>query len=361
MGEGWPALWAAKEMCDVGLRPRVWSLSHSSSARQIPVYWGNGELWETARLIYGDAIAETLWEISQKNFLHAKKKLAELSVPISEEGLVWFASDEKQAKLLKTTAERKPEFSFSERDSVLSQGKEKFKALLKEPAFSFSGALMEKTLRDFLKRAKVSVETVEEIRQIQSKEVFEYELCASSKGEEKTISAPLVIFISSRISQSLLPSMRDKWMPVSLTSAFAEGPRPFPFSFCLFHGGADFASGGEKGIQLGSFRNLYEDKAVGILKKADPATLRGVETFFGSLGWISESTSLKTEIDVTSLSCDGLPLVGALPDFPGVYLLTGFAGREANFLFEVTRRLAQGLVKEKGFSSLAIFSTKRFV
>ena len=129
----------------------------------------------------------------------------------------------------------------------------------------------------------------------------------------------------------------------------------------LFNAGADFAVSEGAKLRLGSFRNLYEDKAVGIHAQPDPATLKGVSHFFGDLGWIESEKELRSHISIETLTCDGLPIAGSLPDSPGIYLVTGFAGRAQNYLFEVAEQLAAGILKESGFEALSLFSTKRFI
>jgi glycine/D-amino acid oxidase-like deaminating enzyme len=79
------------------------------------------------------------------------------------------------------------------------------------------------------------------------------------------------------------------------------------------------------------------------------------------MGWIDPQQPFETHLCVESLSCDGIPLVGTLPELPGVYVVTGFAGRTLNFLFAIAEHLADGIVSAKGFEPLARFSTRRFV
>jgi glycine/D-amino acid oxidase-like deaminating enzyme len=163
------------------------------------------------------------------------------------------------------------------------------------------------------------------------------------------------------IAPALLPSFSDKWLQVTLSTFVYQRPKPQPFSLALFHGGADFAIEDGDHLRLGSFRNLYLDKAVGVLDAPDPMTLQGVSRFFGELGWISPGAVPSVQLSVETLTCDGIPLAGALPDYPGVYLVTGFAGRGANFLFAVASQLASGILGRSGFEGLGLFSTKRFV
>src|SRR5207248_2013240 len=96
-------------------------------------------------------------------------------------------------------------------------------------------------------------------------------------------SAPVVVVVSDRLVPALFPSLVDKWIPVSLTSVVHPPSRQLPFLGALFHLGADFAVVGKSSLRLGSFRNLFEDKAVGVHDQPDPATLKGVEGFFGRL------------------------------------------------------------------------------
>jgi hypothetical protein len=100
---------------------------------------------------------------------------------------------------------------------------------------------------------------------------------------------------------------------------------------------------------------------VGFHDKPDPATLSGILRYFGDLGWIRPDDPTRVSLSIATLSCDGLGVVGALPDLPGVYLVGGFAARTQNFIFEVAHRLALGVVRGQGYSGLECFSTKRFI
>ncbi len=184
-----------------------------------------------------------------------------------------------------------------------------------------------------------------------------------SGGEE--LSASIVVVISESIPADLFPSLKDKVIPVTLSS-FSFSAIHYPINsaktvFFVFNAGIDFAIRQEKKVILGSFRNLFEDKAVGIHKQADPRTLEGVRKYFGTLGWVDAGEKASPYLDVESITCDGLPLVGSLSENPGVYIVAGFAGRRQNFIFEIARLLSQAIAGKSSFDLLSVFSTKRFL
>ena len=88
-------------------------------------------------------------------------------------------------------------------------------------------------------------------------------------------------------------------------------------------------------------------------------TRQNTQSFFSELGWIARG-EVDARLQIATLTCDGLPLVGPFPEDPGVFLVGGFAGREANFLFAVLDNLADALADRGVEPLLEPYSTKRF-
>ena len=128
----------------------------------------------------------------------------------------------------------------------------------------------------------------------------------------------------------------------------------------VFNSGADFVYFDKGRLTAGSYRNLYEDKAVGRLRSADPLTQRSVTKLLEELGWIKSDESCETHLSYEAVTCDGLPLVGTLSDLPGIYVVGGFAARSGNYLFEVAESLISSILSGSS-SNLELFSTRRFI
>ena len=94
---------------------------------------------------------------------------------------------------------------------------------------------------------------------------------------------------------------------------------------------------------------------------ANPKTLNGVTKFFGEKGWIEGNTPLNSYLSLETLTCDGLALVGTIPDRPNVYFIGGFSARTANFIFEGADQVAESVLGSGSLEGLSYFSMKRFV
>ena len=304
VGDSWRGPVVARAFADQGASTRLVTLPfpNSPTPKETLVHVGNGELHDKARLIMGNAMADTIWAISRRNFELAKAHA------IKEGLLLWEPQGLREPALL---------FDWSRCASLFPSQSDELISLDKDRA-SFKGA-----------------------------------------GE---IKAHVTVLVGELPAPKYLTWLHDKWIPVTLSS-FA-----FPSSIksdvlgTFFNGGADFAFYEASGdLRLGSYRNLFNDKAVGVHEKTDPATLAGVTKFFGDKGWISSTKPTSEGLQVEALPCDGLPVVGAIPEAPNVHVLGGFNGRWQNFLFETARGLADSVVNGRPLDELFLFSTKRFV
>jgi hypothetical protein len=135
----------------------------------------------------------------------------------------------------------------------------------------------------------------------------------------------------------------------------------------LFHAGLDFAvelgsSTPSPVLVTGSYRNLFQDKAYGIQPGwVDAVAQKAVSDFFFDQGYAASREVSASWSRFASLSCDGLPLVGALPAYPGVFIVSGFGGREENFFFEACRRITDQFVLGRPDPQLGPLSPKRLV
>src|SRR5690606_29206407 len=99
-------------------------------------------------------------------------------------------------------------------------------------------------------------------------------------------------------------------IPVSVSSFVFPDPEGLDASVFLFNQGADFAVRDRRIVRLGSFRNLYEDRGVGLHAAADERTRENISRFFTEKGWLgAESRPLSEGVSFESVSCDGLPIV----------------------------------------------------
>lgn len=313
VGNSWTAPVFADAIRDSGIKSRILSYEKPHSGPPaLPLYIGNGESLENATRVMGKEMVDLLWDISTRNFQTAHETCKRLGWKTHSAKAIWHAKNG-------TTSE--------------------------EPFLC-------------LRPNKTTIESADEILAVRREATFSYQLNWIKDGKTHIETAPIVLFATDWISKELLPSIQDKWIPVTLSSFLFESAKELTGA-AFFNGGADFAFSVDKDLLTGSFRNLYEDKAVGFHDTPDPVTEKNVGKFFSKLGWIRNQK--KSFVSLESISCDGLPLVGTLSDMPGVYFVGGFAGHTPNFIFEIASILAKAIIKGQKFDDLRLFSTRRFV
>jgi hypothetical protein len=322
---------------------------------------GNGECFASAQQIFGQEMAESFWQISRRNFDRAKQGLAQLNVTASPGNVYWFAANDREKVLLEKSI-ASGEMSLEEGAVKNQQGARSFALVAKSPCLQFSHELFASSAQDQLAADGISIQKISSLNSVGKKGALRYVLQYADASGTKEIESSLVLFFDDILIASLFPSCADKIIPVTLSSFLFAKKKDLPLRGAIFNNGADFAYNDPQGWCLGSYRNLFEDKAVGVKNQADPVTLKGVKSFFSSMDWIDPlAEPLEQRLSIESISCDGLPVVGALADLPGIYVGGGFSARSANFLFEVVAKLASGILGREGFSDLTLFSTKRFI
>ena len=359
IGNWWTGPLLAHALSKHGLEATVYSLGERKETEptHVAAHMGNGEIPETAFLTLGEATAMRVWEISANNLQRAKVWMQELGVPFRERETIWFAASARERELLAASAKRLPHrCTFWESGPLLEQAGHHFEAVLTAPG-------LELDLEDWrcAAESRYPVQVIDRLIKIDKAPNLDYWVRTETRGQAQEQRFSLVIVATERLEVGAFPSFSDKWIPVTLSSFTWPRTDSTELAVALFNGGADFAVGNESTFRMGSFRNLYEDKSVGVRTEVDPVTLRNVSRFFGGLGWIDPTAPFRSHLSVEAISCDGLPIAGATADLPGVYLVGAFSGRAPNFIFEVAEQLALGISTDRGYGGLSLFSTKRFL
>ena len=281
----------------------------------LPIHVGNGEKQSVARQIFGKGLADEVWEISRRNM-----ELAGVLMGAKESSLSWW--EKKNGGSYQIEAQERS-------------------LLISEP--------IENSIRSAM------------VKRITKEGPLRFATELQVDGETIRVMSDVVILLSDRLAIELLPNIRDKLVPVTLSSFMFPKATREPIGYSVFNNGIDFAIGAGDFLRLGSYRNLFEDRAVGFHAAADEITRKSILSFFSGLKWIAADATSETNLSIESISCDGLPIVGPLPDLPGVYAVGGFSARPLNFAFAVAESLAGKLSGKPGGLSLDRFSTKRFV
>ncbi len=325
VGQGWPALVMAASLVKLNEKPFLLLKKYLNPKTQ-GVFIGNGETESNALKIYGSLVFEALWGMSRDNFEMIKSSLKTHGTHFWDKGSYWY------------------DLSNSP---------------LRGAGLCFDVSTFEAKLLKYLLKHEVPIETIVDNPQLKITSPFGCDIHYKKNKMRSKLNALIVIVISDQLAASIA-SMASKLIPVTLSSFSVRTKKEHPFSLAFFHGGADFAFSEPGGFRIGSFRNLYEDSAVGIRKHPDLNTLQHLKKFFCNLGWVHPTSKWSSHLSVESISCDGLPLVGTLPDAPGVFVVCGFAGRMQNFIFSVSEELSLSLLGGHKLGRLSCFSTKRF-
>lgn len=317
VGDDWTLNVFADSFSKKGVSPKVLQLKTPLTVYSglQSVFVGNGDPKDRVTKTMGPELANSLWRISEANYEMGKEFFSKQNIEIYEKGLLrWEGS---------TSLGEAKGFSFDT---------EKIKTLRKADHFG-------------------EVERIERLSSLQ--------MGVRLKGQAEPLVAPIIVFLSDFAAHEKFNFLWDKLIPVTL-STFGYPIQQCPeFSMSIHNQGADFAIRFNKQIHLGSYRNLYEDKGVGLKETADPVTLKNCAKYFGDMKWVDPGKKPETTLAIEGLSCDGLPLVGTLPEAPGVYIVGGFSARTSNFIFEIAHILSSSILSDGKTPSLDPFSLKR--
>lgn len=304
---------AAWELARPAMRT-VWVRVPDASPPAGPVAWlGAGEPAATTALIFGDDVQKDLWALSEENRERAMASPGARALPVHWEAHGALPAAEEKGVWLDTgrlAAHAQKEFA-----AVVDAGA--------HPTIIAEGA-------------------------------YCYRLDGISASP---VFASLVVVADERWAPRLFPQLREVWLaPAMTTIRTTEKAEP---ALHLVHGGADFASFGPTGARFGSFRSLYEDRAVRETPAVDTVTMGHVTKFFRDRQWLG-SEEETAEVSVEGFSCDGLPIVGPLATHPGVVVCGAFAGRTNNFRFACLAHIARSLGDGAVAPALARLAPRRF-
>lgn len=312
VGPTWASCWGALKARHHGLKAAALAVADKRAPTGLVVYEGNGERKESSERVYGPELTRSLWKLSHANFAVARTLGQAAQAVWSDAGTVWQGAPDP------------------------------------EPGLVMKRSALEQFLASQVGEGAIRAGWDWRIRKNGS---FDFQVGG--------LQTRIVCLVGDAFRPELFPFFSDKWIPCTLSS-FVYTPRAVPpGSLFLFNGGADFALREGDKLRVGSFRNLYSDQGVGFHDEPDEVTRQNTEQFFLERGWISPP-EWEARLQVGTVTCDGLPLIGALPEEPGVFVAGGFAGREANFLFAVLDKLTDALAGRGLDPGLEPYSTKRF-
>ncbi len=287
-----------------------------------PVYLGTGDTAETARKIFGEPLFSMVWGLSSENHQLARARLSGLGVAFREGG-------------------------------VLRAGG------TKDVGLSFSARALETALD-----SKPVAGRFREIESLSALGNLEFGARLNTAQGPVDLRSPLIVVATESFSLGAIPWLSDKRIPVTLSSFHVDKAAlsvpPTESVVHFFNGGAEAAVLGESGGRFISYRNLWSDRGVGLKDEIDPVTESNLRNFFSQQGWFPPSVSLRGELSIESVTCDGLPILGPLPGHSGIVFALGFGARTACLFFAVAEILADALTGGTS-EKLDRFSTRRLI
>ena len=259
-------------------------------------YLGNGEVEATAHRIFGDAVAERLWALSQTNGEIVRAHWPGHAVPVT-----W----------------RLPDGAWQE-TGWLGNG---------TPA-----------------RAHRSATLVA----VRAKGAFRYELELATECAVERLETAVLVLADELLPPALFPALAPTWLLPACTEVIGRPTASAPVGLVLDHAGVDYAyrfeSSAAATFWCGSFRGLQDDDA--IRRPATPSH-RGVDALRRNYGererWLDLSGPSQARVYEAALPCDGLPIVGPLGEAPGVFVVGAFSARERNFRAGAVKAVLEGL------------------
>lgn len=319
IGDNWTLGVFADAFIQKGLKPRTISLQppNISYPTVNSVFVGNGDPKARVSAVMGNELADKIWDASDRNYDLGIDFLKRHGIEYSEKGLVRVDNDK-----------------ISGREKAFSFNPEKVRNLVKPDFFGEIEAVQR--LSTFNVRAKL-------------------------RNNDEVLVAPVMVFLTDLTVSQQFHFLWDKIVPMTLSAfKFTVTKNTPEYSLTLFNAGADFGMRFQDEFLAGSYRNLYEDRAVGAHKVADPISQTNTTRFFGKRGWIDPNENPYVHLSIESISCDGLPLIGTIPDMPGVHVAGAFSGRAGNFIFDAAPRIAEAILTNGTTQGLDAFSLKRF-
>lgn len=319
VGDNWTLGVFADAFAQKGLKPRIISLQppNISYPSVASVHVGNGDPKARVSAVMGNDLCEKIWAISERSYDLGKDFCKRHSIEISEKGMVRVDNDK-----------------ISGREKAFSFNPEKIRNLFTPDYFG-------------------EIETVQRLST--------FNVRAKLRNNDEVLVAPIMVFLTDLTVSQQFHFLWDKIVPMTLSSfKFSVTKNTPEYALTLFNAGADFGIRFQDDFLAGSFRNLFEDRAVGAHLVADPLTQSNTTRFFAKRGWIDPAENPYVSLSIESISCDGLPLIGSLPDMPGVHVAGAFSGRAGNFIFDIAPRVAEAILTNGAAKGLEAFSLKRF-
>lgn len=258
-------------------------------------YVGNGEVERTAKAIFGDAVAQRLWDLSRENLAIQRAHWPGRAVSVR-----WRLADGEAVE-----------------DGWLGTG-----------PVALSGR-------------------VGTLVAVQPLEPFGYELVVESASGVERVETSALVLADETLPPKLFPVLEKTWLLPACTELVGPATSAAPEGLVLDHAGVDYAFRHGPVLRAGSFRGLQDDDAI---RRPLHPSARGVlalRQYYGDqLRWL-DGTAAMPRVYEAALSCDGLPIVGPLSEAPGIFVVGAFAARERNFRSAAVAQVLRGLFGER--------------
>lgn len=304
---------------------------------------GNGECYAIAARTLGRELADWYWDLSRRSGQHLERVGATL-VPID-----WHVSEKRVDLLRESAATHDDWISEAVRgdETVFTQRGRYF-----EP---FVQKLWADLDRPDSKSLTLSVENVE----LQTEGGFGVSATFLAAGRQVKIRSEIALVVSEWAAPRLFPWLRDKWIPVTLSTFSAPAIDLESTKHSIYSMGADHLFDTGEGRRLWSYRSLFEDSAVGAHSERNFRAEEGWRSLLRGRERSAARVELASEPVLEAISCDGLPIAGPLPFSPSIFVLGAFAGRANNFFVALADGWVENILKSNASDIIGPASIRR--
>jgi len=328
---------------------------------------GTVEHYSRAKELLGEDKAKRLWNLTQENHDILSDIIASESVECEyrKNGSLILGTTEQEGKELAATSEalHKDGFSADYLDN------EACADLLGNNIFTggvrmkndgeFHPVMFVRKLAHVLKRQGVSIYEKSAVKHFSSDAASD---SIQIETENGTVSCAMAILATNAYSAKLQPRLKDRIVPVKGQAFVTEpcGTRIFEEVIYANFGYEYWRQLQDGRFLVGGFRENSNDSMDNESEHVDPDLLKGLHDYFISLFPQAKNIPVSHAWAGTmGFSQDGIPLLGAVPGSPNIFVCGGYTGHGLGFAGSLGKMAAEMMIEGTSENS-DLFYAQRF-
>lgn len=345
VGAGIVGLYTARLLAGQGQRVVVLEARHvaagASGRNAGMVLTGSAYYYHDALRLYGHDLALQIWDMTRHNRDIVQGLSQELGTPWDQRGSILLALDDTEAEDLERAADAMRDDGIPAQFTHKDPLKRGFVAAVAQP--EDAGIHPVKFAQGLA--ASCGAELLEQ------SEVFYIQPLAGGGLEVLSRTARVrcgkVALCTNAYSPLLHPYFAGKVMPTRGQILCTEplGEQKLVQMCYADYGYEYFRQLPDGRLLVGGWRHHFREMEVGYEDRTTPEVQGGLEAFLARYFPEARSARITHRWSGTmGFSIDGIPLVGSLPDMPGVYFAVGFTGHGLGFGLATAERFASHIL-----------------